>query len=335
MDKRLGSQSIVFEKPPVVAGYASIVGPKEGQGPLAGWFDEIIDDDTMGEDSYEKAERVLYRQATQMAMKKANISDDMMDLMIGGDLLNQIVTASFAARDLGIPFLGLYGACSTMAESLLLGSVMIDGGFAARIACATASHFSTAERQYRVPLEMGSQRAPTAQRTVTGAGAVVLARDGNGARLTGGTIGRVIDYGIMDVNNMGAAMAPAVAETISMHLIDNGFAPEHYDRIVTGDLGHIGKRLVLELLQERGFDLSERLFDCGCEIFSSGQNVDAGGSGAGCCASVLGGYLLRNLGGQGMHRMLFVASGALLSVTSSQQGESIPAIAHAVAFEAD
>lgn len=334
MDKRFGSQSVVFHHPPRIVSFASVVGPKEGEGPLGRFFDEVMQDDMCGEKSFEKAERTMYRYTVEMALKKANINEDAIDMLLGGDLLNQIITASFAARDLRIPFIGLYGACSTMAESLIVGSMMVDGGFAKRVVAATSSHFSAAERQYRAPLELGNQRSPTAQRTVTGAGAVVLSSgQGRGCRVTCGTLGRVIDFGIKDATNMGAAMAPAVADTIATHLMDFGRRPEDYDAIITGDLGKVGRQLLLELLYEKGFRIEKQLFDCGCEIFSENQDVDAGGSGCGCSASVLCGYLLKQMDVR-FQRVLFVACGALLSVTSSQQGESIPAIAHAVVLEA-
>ena len=334
MDKRIGLQSVCFEKPPAIMSHYSVCGPKEGEGPLAEWFDEILADDLLGQQSYEQAERELYTRCVHNALRIGDIPLDTVDVLLGGDLLNQLVSASFAARTLKVPFIGLYSACSTIAACLLVGGMMVDAQFAARVACATVSHFSSAERQYRQPLECGLQRAPTAQRTVTGAGAFVLAPQMGQVRLEGGTIGRVVDMGVCDPNNMGAAMAPAVADTLATHLADFGRQPEEYDLIVTGDLGRIGSQLLHQLLAERGIELGKRHFDCGERIFATGQNVDAGGSGAGCCAAVLSGYLLKQLQSGRLQRVLFIASGALMSLTTSQQGESIPGIAHAVVLRA-
>lgn len=259
-------------------------------------------------------------------------------MLLAGDLLNQIVSAGFAARNLGIPFYGLYGACSTMSESLSIGSMICDGGHADKLICATCSHFCTAERQYRAPLELGGQRTPTAQWTVTGAGAVMLvggeAAKAQRVALTHTTCGRVIDLGIIDQTNMGAAMAPAAADTIAAHFGDTQRSADDFDLIVTGDLGCHGRDLLIELLLEKGVRLpEEKLFDCGCEIFSPQQDTHCGGSGCGCAASMLCAHILPELAAGRLGRILFMATGALLSPTTSMQGESVPGVAHAVVLE--
>lgn len=334
MTKKQGKQSYLLPSRPRVKAYASMAGKKEAQGPLGHTFDETFTDDTLGEKSWERAESKMLEHVVDLTLSKARVFADGVDVMLGGDLLNQIVSAGYAARSLGIPFLGLYGACSTMSESLMLGSMLIDGGFADNAVCMTCSHFSTAERQYRFPLELGSQRTPTAQWTVTGAGATLLARESElPLAVTAVTVGRVIDLGQTDANNMGAAMAPAAANTLLAHFKDLGRGPEDYDLIVTGDLGLVGAELMRTLCRREGVELDKRYIDCGCEIFTSDQDVHAGGSGCGCSASCLNGWLYgRMLSGE-IRRMLFMATGALMSPTTSQQGESIPSVAHAVVLE--
>ncbi|MBE5785184.1 MAG: stage V sporulation protein AD [Clostridiales bacterium] len=338
--KRLGRQSVRFFAPPRLISGAAIVGDVEGEGPLGSCFDIVLADDTWGEESWEKAERKMFEQAVRLALQKCALPVSGVDLLLGGDLLNQIISANFAARELAIPFLGLYGACSTMAESLLLGSMLIDGGYANRVACAATSHFSTAERQYRFPLEMGGQTTPTAQRTVTGAGAslLVAAEDDTkrhfaSIRVMGGTIGRVVDLGITDANNMGAAMAPAAADTLAAHLRETGRNAADYDLIVTGDLGRFGSEMFHELCADKGIDLAGKHRDCGNMIFSPQQKVDCGGSGCGCSGVTLNGFLLRQMEEGAVRRMLFMATGALMSPTAGMQGDSIPGIAHAVVLE--
>ena len=334
MSKKRGKQSYVLESRPRVAAWASMAGPKEAAGPLGRTFDETFTDDTLGQESWERAEARMLEHAVDMALSKARVFADGVDVFLGGDLLNQIVSAGYAARQLGIPFLGLYGACSTMAESLLLGSLLLDGGFADNAVCATCSHFSTAERQYRYPLELGNQRTPAAQWTVTGAGATFLTAAGDHPiRTEAVTIGRVWDLKQTDANNMGAAMAPAAMMTLKSHFDDLGRKPTDYDLIVTGDLGRVGKELMTILCKREGILLDDRYIDCGCEIFDETQDAHAGGSGCGCSAVCLNGWLYgRMLKGE-IRRMLFMATGALMSPTMSQQGESIPGIAHAVALE--
>jgi len=276
----------------------------------------------------------MLERAADLALSKAKVYADGVDVFLGGDLLNQIVSSGYTARQLGIPFLGLYGACSTMAESLLLGAMLIDGGFADTALCATCSHFSTAERQYRFPLELGNQRTPTAQWTVTGAGATLLGRESPlPLCIESVTIGSVWDLKQTDANNMGAAMAPAAMQTLKSHLDDLHRIPEDYDLIVTGDLGRVGYDLMKLLCRKEGIELDQRYIDCGCEIFDVSQDVHSGGSGCGCSAVSLNGWLLgRMLKGE-IRKMLFLATGALMSPTMSQQGESIPGVAHAVSLE--
>lgn len=330
--KKLGGKTIAFSSPPAVAGFAGVVGKKEGEGPLAAYFDLIGQDDTFGETSWEKAESTMQRLALQTALNKAGHPSAALDYLFAGDLLNQCIASSFAAREQNIPFLGLYGACSTMAESLALASMAVDGGFASLAAAVASSHFCSAERQYRTPLEYGGQRTPTAQWTVTGAGAVVLSQEGQGPYITHATIGRIVDKGIKDANNMGAAMAPAAFDTISSHFSDTGRRPSDYDLILTGDLGHLGKELLLDLFHADGIEFAN-LEDCGTLIYDrQRQDVHCGGSGCGCSAAVLTGYLLKGMQKGRWKRLLFCGTGALLSPTSTMQGESIPGICHAVAI---
>lgn len=332
--KKLGSQTIRLLNPPSIIATGTVVGPKEGQGPLAQYFDTILDDDLFGEDSWEKAESKLVKESVKSALSKAKLNAADMEYMFGGDLLNQLMPTSFAARDLQIPFFGLYGACSNMTESLSLAAMTIDGGYADKVVATTSSHFSTAERQFRFPLESGNQRPLTAQWTVTGSGAAILSATGEGPYITHVTTGKVIDFGIKDAANMGAAMAPAAVDTIRTHLNDTGFKPDDYDLIITGDLGHIGHEIALELMQEEGYDLSKIFRDCGVEIFDSEkQDTHAGGSGCACSAVVFCGYLYEQLKLKNLNKILLVATGALLSSTSALQGESIPSIAHAVTIE--
>ena len=332
--KKRGAHSYVLPSRPRIRSYASIAGQKEASGPLGHTFDETFADDTLGQKSWERAEAKMLERAADLALSKAKVYADSVDVFLGGDLLNQIVSSGYTARQLGIPFLGLYGACSTMAESLLLGAMLIDGGFADTALCATCSHFSTAERQYRFPLELGNQRTPTAQWTVTGAGATLLGRESPlPLCIESVTIGSVWDLKQTDANNMGAAMAPAAMQTLKSHLDDLHRIPEDYDLIVTGDLGRVGYDLMKLLCRKEGIELDQRYIDCGCEIFDVSQDVHSGGSGCGCSAVSLNGWLLgRMLKGE-IRKMLFLATGALMSPTMSQQGESIPGVAHAVSLE--
>lgn len=333
-EKKLGVQTVKFKNPPFLLSTGTFVGKKEGEGPLKDYFDNIVNDDLFGEESWEKAESKFSREAVKLAISKEKLEPKDIDFLFGGDLLDQIISSSFSARELRIPFLGLYGACSTMAESLCLSAITIDGGFADRVIAVTSSHFCAAERQFRFPLELGSQRAPSSQWTVTGSGAVLLCSSGSGPCITHATIGRVMDFGINDANNMGAAMAPAAADTILRHFKDTGFTAADYDLIITGDLGKIGRDITFDLVNEGGYNLSDKYTDCGIEIFDLGnQDVHAGGSGCGCSAVVFGGYIFKELQKGTMNRVLLISTGALLSPTSTMQGETIPGIAHAITIE--
>lgn len=331
--KKLGRQTVALANPPTLAGHANVVGKKEGEGPLASSFDLIGSDDTFGEATWEKSESAMQKQALALALDKAGQAASAMDWLFAGDLLNQCIGSSFAARGQDIPFLGLYGACSTMGEGLALAAMTLDGGFGQRAGVVVSSHFCTAERQYRTPLEYGSQRTPTAQWTVTAAGAVLLSREGPGPYLTHVTPGRVVDKGVTDTNNMGAAMAPAAYDTIRAHLQDTGREPGFYDLIITGDLGQLGGELLRELFQQDGVDLSPRYADCGLMIFDlERQDVHCGGSGCGCSAAVLTGHLLPGMRAGRWNNILFCPTGALHSPTTACQGESIPGICHAIAL---
>lgn len=332
--KKLGKQTVRFEDPPKIIATHSIVGPKEGQGPLKDYFDEILTDDLCGKDSFEKAESEIMYSAITNSIKKANLKEEDIEYLFAGDLLNQLTSSSFTARQLNIPFFGLYGACSTMTESLSLAAMAMDGGYADYVVASTSSHFSSAERQFRFPLEYGSQRNPAAQWTVTGSGAMVLGRKGDYPEVTHITTGVVKDYGIKDANNMGAAMAPAAVDTLVNHFKDTGRNPNYYDAIATGDLGKIGKEITTKLLKEYGYDISENYFDCGDMIFDDEeQNTASGGSGCGCSAVVASGYFYKKLMKREIKKLLLISTGALMSPTSTMQGESIPGIAHAVAIE--
>lgn len=332
--KKIGGQTVKLENPPKIISTYSIVGPKEGQGPLSSYFDQILNDDTCGKESFEKAESQMMFTAISETLKKAKLKEKDIDYLFSGDLLNQIISSTFAAREFSIPFFGLYGACSTMSESLSLASIIMDGGFADYVVAATSSHFSSAERQFRFPLEYGSQRAQTSQWTVTGSGALVLGHEGKYPQVTYVTTGKVKDFGQKDANNMGAAMAPAAVDTIVSHFKDTGRKPSDYDIIATGDLGKIGRELADKLMDEYGYNIRQQHIDCGEIIFDNEkQNTEAGGSGCGCSAVVFTGYLYKKLMKKEIRKVLLVSTGALMSTTSSLQGETIPGIAHAVAIE--
>lgn len=331
-----GRRSIVFPQPPAILAYASVAGKKEAQGPLRTSFDLTSDDTSFGQKTWEKAETQMQRQALRIALNKAKLEESALDAAFLGDLLNQCIGSTFSLRNSEVPAFGLYGACSTMAESLLLAGMAVSGGFCRRALAMTSSHFASSERQYRFPLGYGGQRTPTAQWTVTGAGAVILGVEGAGPFLRNATIGTIVDAGIKDANNMGAAMAPAAFETLRAHFDDLHRAPEDYDLIVTGDLGKLGSELVRELFSREGVRLKERYQDCGVLIFDTEkQDVHCGGSGCGCSASVLCGYLLNKLRSGEIKNLLFCGTGALLSPLSTQQGESIPAVCHAVAISTE
>ncbi len=336
---RIGRSTVVLPNRPRIAAGAAIVGKKEGEGPLHSEFDRIIEDDLFGEETWEKAESRFRYTTPDFANRKSGLTHGQIDAALGGDLLDQIMATALSARELGAPFIGLYGACSTMAESLCLAAMLVDGGYLRHAVCTASSHFCTAERQYRFPLEYGSQRPPTAQWTVTGAGSAVVSSDETLpaiCRCTHVTLGRIVDMAIKDANNMGAAMAPAAADTLCRHLSDMGCTAAYYDLILSGDLGRVGHDLLLTLMRERGMPLDPaRYTDCGLEVFSPDQDTHAGGSGCGCSAVTLCSDIFNRFRRGELKRVLFMATGALLSPTSSQQGDCIPGIAHAIALEAD
>lgn len=333
--KKLGAQTFALSSPPSFAGFASVVGKKEGQGPLRESFDLLQEDTTFGEATWEKAESAMQQLALTKALEKAGLSTGALDLLFAGDLLNQCIAAGYSAREAARPFFGLYGACSTIGEALCLAAMSLDGGFGTAAAAVASSHFCTAERQYRTPLEYGGQRTPTAQWTATAAGAAILTAQGEGPYLTHVTVGKINDLGIHDANNMGAAMAPAAWDTIRAHLADTGRSPDFYDLILTGDLGLLGRTLCAELARRDGTELGDVYNDCGCLLYDTeAQDVHCGASGCGCSASVLCGYVLNGLRAGKWRSVLFCPTGALHSPTSLAQGESIPGICHALALTA-
>ena len=332
-NKKIGKQSFRFPNRPVILSWASVAGKKESEGPLASLFDITSQDTHFGEKTWEQAEKRMQQMALDTLISKAGIHKTDIEVVFSGDLLNQCIGSSFPLRNTGIPHLGLYGACSTMAESLLLASMCIDGNYTANAVAQTSSHFASSERQYRFPLGYGGQRTPTAQWTVTGSGAILLGRSGKGPRIEACTVGTVTDLGIMDANNMGAAMAPAAMATIRAHLEDTQSSPEDFDLIVTGDLGRTGKECLLALARKEGISLGGKLLDCGTTIFDlEKQDVHSGGSGCGCSAVTLCSYLLPKLRDKKLKKILFCGTGALLSPTSTQQSLPIPGVCHAVAI---
>ncbi len=337
-NKKLGAQTLQFNRPPVLLEAATVVGPLEGQGPLGDTFDVIYPDQLNGQKSWEACERGMMKDAVKLLLDKAKLSVDRVDFMLAGDLLNQLISGNFAARDLAIPFLGIYGACSTMVEGLGLAAMLVDGDYADYVVAATSSHYGTSERQYRFPTEYGAQRPPYSQTTVTGSGAGLVTdstyHPGRYPRVTHFTVGKVMDRGIKDPYDMGSAMAPAAADTLQRHFVDTDRTPADYDLILTGDLASVGKKIVIELMALAGYDMGQNYDDCGCRIYNPDkQPVFAGGSGCGCSAVVTYGSILHQMREGKLKRILVAGTGALLSPTTYQQGESIPCIAHAVAIE--
>lgn len=329
--QKRGRQSFSLTEPPVITTWASVAGKKESEGPLSHTFDIKSQDTYFGQKTWEQGEKQMQQLALRKLAEKAGIKMADFDLVFSGDLLNQCIGSSFTLRNMGIPHLGLYGACSTMSESLLMASMAVGGGFADKVVAMTSSHFASSERQYRFPLGYGGQRTPTAQWTVTGSGAALVCSEGKGPRITACTIGTVTDLGIKDANNMGAAMAPSAYSTIKAHFQDLKTGPEDFDLIVTGDLGQLGKEMLLELARRDGMSLGGKLADCGTLVFdNTTQDVHAGGSGCGCSAITLCGYLLGQLNSRKLKKILFCGTGALLSPTSTQQGLPIPGVCHAV-----
>ena len=330
-----GNGTIIFEKCPSILSFAAVVGKKEGEGPFGKFFDMIEEDEYFGQESWEKAESEIIRRSAFLAMKKGALEKGNLDFAISGDLLNQCISSGYALRDMGVPFFGVYGACSTMAESLALGSLIIGGGGAENILCATSSHFCSAEKQFRTPLEYGGQRTPNAQWTVTGSGSAIISSKSGSPRIEAITCGKIVDLGITDIGNMGAAMAPAFVDTLKTHLAMLGRKPSHYDLIVSGDLGIIGKSIAKELFIKEGLGEIPQYDDCGAMIFNQKeQDTHAGGSGCGCAASMLCGYILPEMKKGNLKNVLFAATGALMSPTATFQGESIPSISHAISIQA-
>ena len=332
--KRLGKQTIQLETPVSILNTACIVGPKESNGPMASYFDKCLDDEFWGEKTWEKAESKILKETVNTVFSKAELSPAQIDYCFAGDLLNQCVSSSFGLRESHIPFFGIFGACSTFAESMILGGILVESNAATNILCATSSHFCSAEKQFRFPLELGNQRPPSSQWTVTGAAASILSSNGRGPYITHVTPGKIVDLGISDASNMGAAMAPAFVDTLITHFTDTGRAPDYYDLIVSGDLGYIGKDIAIDLARSKGYDIESNYNDCGVLMFDKDkQDTHSGGSGCACFGSIFSGYFYKQLKEHKVSKILCIATGALMNATSSQQGESIPGIAHALSIE--
>ena len=333
MLKKQGN-TIKFSNPPSIIAHAAVVGKMEGEGPLAADFDMIFEDEYFGEESWELAESSLQNRTASLTLEKAGLNENELDFVISGDLQNQCTGTHYSMRSMPAPFFGIYGACSTMIEGLALSSILIDGGYGKKVLAGTSSHFCSAEKQFRFPLEYGGLRTPTSQWTVTGSGFAVLSDSGSDIKITHATIGRIIDKGVTDINNMGGAMAPAAADTILTHFKDTDRTPSDYDLILTGDLGVVGSDLLRDILNEQGCDIYANHSDCGMMIFDrQNQDVHAGGSGCGCCASVLCGHVLKEMEQGNLKRIAVIATGALMNPTTVLQGESIPGIAHMVVIE--
>ena len=332
--KKLGLQTLQFDTPISILEAASIVGPKEAGGPLAKYFDKCLEDEFWQEKTWEKAESKIIKETVNTVLAKSGVPAKDINYCFAGDLLNQCISSSFGLRELGIPLYGIFGACSTFGEGIQLGSVFIESGAASKVLCAASSHFCSAEKQFRFPLELGNQRPQTSQWTVTGAGSVVLSSGGNGPFITTITTGKIVDMGIKDANNMGAAMAPAALDTLITHFKETGRSPNYYDGIFTGDLGYVGKEIVIENALLKGYNIKNNFNDCGVLMFDKDtQDTHAGGSGCACSATVFSGYLFNQLKKNKMKKILLIPTGALTNSTTVQQGESIPGIAHAISIE--
>ena len=331
--RKLGKQTIKFDAPPTVLEAACIGGPKEADGPLAKFFDKCLEDEMWGEKSWEKAESKIIKETVYTLINKSQIPTSQIEYCFAGDLLNQCISSSFGLRELNIPFYGIFGACSTFVEGMSLASVFVESS-AKYALCTASSHFCSSEKQFRFPLELGNQRPPTSQWTVTATGAIIIAKEGEGPFITHITTGKIVDMGIKDANNMGAAMAPAALDTLITHFNDTGRTPTYYDAIITGDLGYIGKEVLIDLCIKEGYNIKSVYNDCGVLIFDKNkQDTHSGGSGCGCCASVFSGYLFKELKEKKLRKLLLIATGALMNSMSMQQGESIPGIAHAISIE--
>jgi stage V sporulation protein AD len=342
--KIVGRQSVLFQNSPYIIAAASIAGKKEGEGPMGAHFDVIQQDPLLGKDSWEEAESELIRQAAEKVLEKAGLKNTDIRYLVGGDLLGQLIATSFGIAELEIPTFGLYGACSTMGEAISVGAMLVEGGYAEKVLALTSSHFAGAEKQFRFPLDYGNQRPYSASWTVTGSGTVIIGdRNSNHPKageasvvIKGITTGKIVDYGIKDSMNMGAAMAPAAFDTIRQNFEDLGVEPSYYDKIITGDLGYVGKNILIDLLKEKNYDISGNHMDCGIEIFDKdSQDTHAGGSGCGCSAIIFAGYILEQLRIKAWKRILFIPTGALLSQVSFNEGKTVPGIAHAIIVEAE
>ncbi len=351
--KQIGKQSIQFAHPPFIRGAASVVGKKEGEGPYGKYFDVIEEDPMLGQDSWEGAEGTLQEKAAKLAIEHSGCQKSDIRYIVAGDLLGQLMASSFGLITLELPMFGVYGACSTMGESLAVASMIAEGGFADNVLALTSSHFASAEKQFRFPLGYANQRNKSSTWTVTGSGAVVVSaasdiaeedtpekslpksavEERNKVHIVGITTGKIIDFGVKDSMNMGACMAPAAGDVIVQHFKDFGHSPEQYDKIITGDLGLVGKDILIDIVRAKGYDISENYMDCGIEIYGEEQNVQSGGSGCGCSATMLTGYVLKMLESRQWKRVLFVPTGAMLSQVSFNEGNSVPGIAHAVLLE--
>lgn len=336
LKKQQGIQSVKFEEPPIICAAASVVGQKEGDGPFGDVFDQIESDSKVGGDTWEDAEGRLQERAAELAIQKAGCGKEAIRYIVAGDLLGQLMASSFGLAGFDKPLFGVYGACSTMGESIGIGSMLVEGGFADYVLAMTSSHFASAEKQFRFPLGYANQRPKASTWTVTGSGAVVICKGDQKqgmAKITGITTGKIVDYGVKDTMNMGACMAPAAASVVAAHFKDFGTDPSEYDQIITGDLGMVGKDILIDILRSEGYDIADRYIDCGIEIYGRDAQAQAGGSGCGCSAVMLAGYVLKQLEIGEWKRVLFVPTGALLSVVSFNEGNSIPGIAHAVRLE--
>ncbi len=331
---KCGKQSIAFDKDIYILSSASIAGPKESEGPLGEAFDIVVEDATVGQDSWEKGESEMVKQASELAVRKAQLALEDIRYVFSGDLLGQLIATTFGLKDLGVPLFGLYGACSTAGEALSLAAIMISAGYAEHTLAVASSHFASAEKQFRFPLEYGNQRPLAATWTVTGCGAFVVSNRKSGVKITGITTGKIVDYGISDSMNMGAVMAPAAADLIYQNLKDFNRKPSDYDRIITGDLGMVGQEILINLLKENGYDISQQHIDCGMIVYDDErQDTHSGGSGCGCSAVTLAAHILPKLLSGEWKRVLFLPTGALLSTVSFNEGETIPGIAHGVILE--
>ncbi len=329
-----GKQSILFDEPPYIISGGSVVGKKESEGPLGQLFDLVEEDNLFGQDTWEEAESEMQKEACLMALGKAKVDPHEVRYLFGGDLLRQGIATSMGLEELHIPLFGLYGACSTSGEALALSSMCVAAGYGEYMLAVTSSHFGSAEKEFRFPLAYANQRPPSSQWTVTGSGAFLVGRQKANVRIAGVTVGKIVDYGLKDSQNMGACMAPAACDTIIQNLSDFGYEPTDYDRIITGDLGYVGQSILFDLMRKQGKDIKQNHMDCGMLIFDQQtQNTNAGGSGCGCAAVTLVSFILPKISSGEWKRVLFVPTGALMSTVSYNEGQSVPGIAHGIVLE--